>query len=579
MSRVGMSCVRLILAIGLVSSAPAQDDFIVEEAIQYLPETLDPHQLYYPDYFRFFFPVYEPLLRCDPTSTVLTIQPNLLVSMPTISEDGLTLLLTFRRGVRFHDDPCFEDGKGREATADDFIATLLRHVDPSSESPFWAPYLSGRIVGLDEARVAAEKSGRFDHQAEIAGLKLDGTHKIEVRLTHPYPQLVALLTMPWLALMPREAIVRYGAGLSERMIGTGPYLHDAKASGPAAMVYRKNPRYWNAAAGGDDGALPRNGGLRYNLVDKAENHEQRFSIGDTVVLDLWAALNFDRFISGIGRLKRTVRPRGSRLMKNDRTWIQYVSFNNSNKFLAKRKVRQALVSAVDRKRWIKKIYKGAASLADHLVPPSLPLLAPRESYPWRFGTKDLTRAKRLLAAAGHEGGKGLPEFVLEAPNAAAETKTQLEWLRDAWKRIGVRVQIRLNPVLADHQKRHRENQNQISMNYWYADYPDPENFFLLLYGGNTPEKVGGSEILNATRFEHRRFDELYEKTCRLAPGPERGKLYGEMIEIVQEECPWIFLLHEQQYYVVPPNVEGYSTRSIYAFPQPYVRRIAPKRRR
>ncbi|MEZ5022222.1 MAG: ABC transporter substrate-binding protein [Chitinophagales bacterium] len=49
----------------------------------------------------------------------LSIEPVLAQNW-AVSEDGLTYTFQIRKGVKFHDDACFPDGKGREVTAHDF---------------------------------------------------------------------------------------------------------------------------------------------------------------------------------------------------------------------------------------------------------------------------------------------------------------------------------------------------------------------------------------------------------------------------------------------------------------------------
>ena len=73
-----------------------------------------------------------------------------------------------RKGIFFTPDPAFR-GKPRELTAADHVYGLKRILDPGVKSP-WLWMLEGKIVGADEAREKALKTGRFDYDAPIAGL-------------------------------------------------------------------------------------------------------------------------------------------------------------------------------------------------------------------------------------------------------------------------------------------------------------------------------------------------------------------------------------------------------------------------
>ena len=47
----------------------------------------------------------------------------------TVSDDGLTYIFTLRNDVYFHDNQCFESGKGRKVTAKDFVISFNRLYD------------------------------------------------------------------------------------------------------------------------------------------------------------------------------------------------------------------------------------------------------------------------------------------------------------------------------------------------------------------------------------------------------------------------------------------------------------------
>jgi len=47
--------------------------------------------------------------------------PSLAEGMPFVSKDGLAYTIKIKKGVRFADDVCFNDGKGRELRAGDFV--------------------------------------------------------------------------------------------------------------------------------------------------------------------------------------------------------------------------------------------------------------------------------------------------------------------------------------------------------------------------------------------------------------------------------------------------------------------------
>ncbi len=70
-----------------------------------------------------------------------------------LAEDLRPTIYTIRikPGVRFRDDPAFEDDRGRIVTAADFVYSIKRHFDPNVRS-LGAWLWADRIVGMAEWR-------------------------------------------------------------------------------------------------------------------------------------------------------------------------------------------------------------------------------------------------------------------------------------------------------------------------------------------------------------------------------------------------------------------------------------------
>src|SRR5262249_42600347 len=74
---------------------------------------------------------------------------------------------------------------------------------------------------------------------------------------------------------------------------------------------------------------------------------------------------------------------------------------------------------------------------------------------------------------------------------------------------------------------------------WFADYPDPENFVFLLYG---PNRRPGP---NSAAYDNPEYDRLFEQMRSMDDGPARLALIRRLREIAVEDCPWIFVNHDQ----------------------------------
>jgi oligopeptide transport system substrate-binding protein len=105
--------------------------------------------------------------------------PKTAAAMPEITDEGRTWTMRIRPGIYFSDDAVFK-GK-RELTAEDYVYAWKRLLDPRVRSPF-AWYLQDKVVGAEPVLEAARKSGRFDYDAPIEGLRALDRYTIRLKV-------------------------------------------------------------------------------------------------------------------------------------------------------------------------------------------------------------------------------------------------------------------------------------------------------------------------------------------------------------------------------------------------------------
>ncbi len=93
--------------------------------------------------------------------------------MPEVSKDGLTYTFKLKEGVEFHDNKCFEGGKGREMVASDVVYSIMRLADPRNNAVGWW-ILDGKIKGLNEWRESQKGKEKTNYDVEIEGAKSPG---------------------------------------------------------------------------------------------------------------------------------------------------------------------------------------------------------------------------------------------------------------------------------------------------------------------------------------------------------------------------------------------------------------------
>jgi ABC-type transport system substrate-binding protein len=248
--------------------------------------------------------------------------------------------------------------------------------------------------------------------------------------------------------------------------------------------------------------------------------------------------NFGQAVTKEQELTPELKQKGIRLAKVPSLDITHFSFNMTDPLVGKNKfLRQAMSVAYDEGPSIELFYNGRALAAQGPIPPGLAGYDPNFKNPYR--QFNLAKAKELLAKAGYPEGKGLP--LIEYNTLADSTSRQMnEYAQKVFGAIGVKLKVNTYSW-PEFQQKVKNKQGQLWSFAWQADYPDAENFLQLFYGKNA------SPGPNDANYSNPEFDRLYEKALLLQDSPERTEIYKKMVQIVVEDCPWIFGVHRIVY--------------------------------
>ena len=199
------------------------------------PSSLDPVQASNVYANHVAINVYDTLYSYKYLARPYELKPNLADGWPEISEDLLTYTIRLKQGVHFVDDPAFEDGVGREVTADDVVYSIKRHFDPAMRGQ-GAWLWQGRVAGLDEWKAAGA-----DYGQPASGLVALDRYTLRIQLTKPYPQLLDSLAQGYASIVPREAVERYGKEFAMRPVGSGPFR--LVSFDTSRIVLERNPKF------------------------------------------------------------------------------------------------------------------------------------------------------------------------------------------------------------------------------------------------------------------------------------------------------------------------------------------------
>jgi ABC-type transport system substrate-binding protein len=525
--------------------------------------------------------LYEGLLQYDYLARPYKLIPALAEALPEISADGLTSTFKIRKGIFFHDDPCFPGGKGRELEAADFIYSIKRVADvKNASSGFWA--FNKRIKGINAFHDASKGSDPTDYDMEVEGLQAPDQYTLQITLTEPYPQFLYILAMHYAFAVPREAVEFYGRDFVNHPVGTGPYelvewRRNSRIEFARSPKWAETGRVETYPAGGTpeqiEAGLLKDAGRPVPFVDRVVQYViddsttgwMMFLSGQLGVSGI-SRDNWDAVITANKRLNDSLASRGITLVTSPTLDIFYLGFNwddpvvggsdNPEQDLRNRKLRQALSCAYDFEQMNQ-------FMNNRLYPIGGPIPQPLagsldEPSPYSF---NLAKARQLLVEAGYpEGidpatGRRL-ELTMELGGAEANTRQMMELMADMYRKIGIVLKASYNTWPSFIEKMNRR-QAQLFQLGWVADYPDAEKFLQLFYSKN--ESPGP----NHANYRNEPFDRMYEKIRIMQDSPERTELYKQMAEIVIEDCPWIFLYQPMDFGLTHSWVENYVS---HAFP-------------
>ncbi len=539
-------CALALASTAVDAAAPATVPKTVTIARRAQFDSLDPVRQNDDDSRQLVALLFDSLLHYRYLSATPQLEPDLLERMPELSADKLTYAFTLRKGVRFHDDPCFPGGQGRELTADDVLFSMKRFADARLNTKSWFA-IDGAVVGLDafHAATAAPGAPADTSRLDIAGFhKIDATH-FTLRLTHPDPLFLTALSYASAGVVPPEALKMYGDQFANHPVGTGPYLLK-EVDRKGVLRFEKYPRYHGrypstGAPGDAERGLLKDAGRQLPLIDvllmplieEAQPMALQFQRGRLDVQRLDQA-SFNRMVArnpdGTFRVAGDYAARFDVFSYPEQAMFYY-GFNMRDALVGRNKLlRQAFARLVDTRGEIDTLLNGRGVKLQSIVSVTVP--GNERDTGARFPDYDLAAAKKLLARAGYPDGKGLPVISVSYPAARLEDRNAFDYLKARFAGAGVQ----LAPVFmdnADFIRRAAGGDFQMMFYGWSGD-PDAADFYQQLLSRN----VGAGS--NLTAFRDADFDREYDAALLLPNGPGRYAHFRKMNDILADEMPMIF---------------------------------------
>ena len=328
--------------------------------------------------------LYNSLVQLD---NQLNIKPCIASSW-YISSDGLIYTFHLRTDVKFHDNACFENGKGRMVNAQDVVYSFSRIIEPKTASP------GAWIFNKD-----------VDTVAPFTAIN-DST--FQLKLQRPFRPMMGILSMQYCSIIPEEAVKKYGAEFRAHPVGTGPFMFKNWKEG-TALILVKNPDYFEKEGTQN---LPYIDGIKVTFIDNKKTEYLSFKQKQ---LDFISGIDgsfIDEVLDEKGSLKTDLAEKFN-LQKTPYLNTEYLGFlmkagDEKRNPLLNKKIRQAINYGFDRREMIQYLRKGVGRPAESgFTPYGLPSFDAEQVKGYHY---DINKAKQLLKDAGYPNGKSLPEM-------------------------------------------------------------------------------------------------------------------------------------------------------------------------
>jgi ABC-type transport system substrate-binding protein len=502
--------VLLVFAVGLAaaqSSAPGprrDPAGTYRRPLGNEPATLDPARIVDVYGLSVAQQIFDGLVRFDQT---LTIMPS-LAQFWRSSRDGLTWTFTLRKGVRFH--------HGREVTADDVVFSLTRILDPRLKSG--AADLFGVIKGAADYREGRAKT--------VAGLTALDRHTVQIVLEEAFGGFASLLAVRHASIVPRDLVEHDPERFGTAPSGTGAFRFERWDRGKEIVLSAYRDHF--------DGP-PGLARVVYRLFagDPSDAIYEEFQRGG--LEDSPLPVKNYRAAVGDARWVHVKRPMFS---------VRFYGFNTRVKPLDDRRVRQALIHALDRAQLIDELSHGRFALARGVIPPGTLGFNPKLSgYSY-----DPARARDLLRAAGYPDGRGLPPIEIWSSVKNDPVMREHEIVRRAFEAIGVRTDFRYLQDWPQYSKKLAAGECPMFLYAWFADVPDPDNFIGKLFHSKSARNYFG--------YVNPAVDEAVLEARKEIDVVRRVALYRRAEQAVMDDAPILPIFHYTYERVFQPYVKS-----------------------
>ncbi|MFG5380240.1 ABC transporter substrate-binding protein [Yoonia sp. R2-816] len=424
----------------------------------------------------------------------LEIIPQLATEW-TVAEDGMSIDMTVREGVVFHDGTAFN----AQAVADNIE----------------------RSQTLEESRRKSELSS-------ITSVDVTGDYTLTLNLSAPDATVMAQLADRAGMMVSPTAAAETGVDFGLAPVCSGPFSFGERVA-QDRIVLNKFDDYWNADAINFDS-------VTFLPIPDTTVRLANLQSGDIHILERLAPTD----------LAQAEADPDINVVSAVSLGYQGVTFNTGNgekadnPFGNDKRLRQAFSYAMDRNAINQVVFEGAYAPGNQSFPPTSPWY--NTNFP--IEERDVEKAKALLAEAGYPDGVDL---TVQVPNTTIPLQL-MQVVQSMAAEAGIRVEIvskEFATLLADQSA----GDYQASQIGW-SGRVDPD--------GNIHQFVTTDGGINDSGFSHPDVDAALNAARTQADMEARKIEYDKARAVLIDEAPLVYLYHQSWITALDAGIDGFT---------------------
>lgn len=416
---------------------------------------------------------------------------------------------------------------GDPVTANDFVYSWRRLLDPNTASPYASYLVDAKVAG---AEAIMEGKAAVDS----LGVKALDDKTLQVTLSEPVPYFPDTLIHTSVKPVNQKAVEQFGDKWTDpaNIVVNGPYKISEWQVNDKIVLTRNESYYDNANT-----TLEK---ITMLAIPSSTTDVARYQAGEIDVTN--EELPSEQFKS----LKEQL---GDEVSVSPMLCTYYYEFNTVKPPFNDARVRRALALALDRNTITDKVVGQGQTPAYQLTPVSTNGME-NNTPEWQNWDQErrVEEAKKLLNEAGYSESKPLKFELLY--NTSDNHKKIAVAASSLWKQSLGFVDVSLiNKEWKTYLDTRRNGNYQVARAGWCGDYNEPSTFLNIVKSGNSN---------NQGKYSSAAFDSLMTQTLKAGVTPEqRANLYKQAEVQLDKDMPNINVYHYVSPRLIKPYVVGF----------------------